>query len=229
MPAVGPTDELDPCREVAPLVGAAELERDAVVAVEVEEVHRLHEDVGELGVADTRFEPALDHVAGEHPVDREVLADVAQEVDHRHGRGPVVVVDHRRGVVALEGQERLDLAAYAVHPVPDGVEAVERPFARVPRVADHPGGAADQGVRGVPGVLEPLRGQHLNQVAHVQAGRGGVEPDVEPHASLAQRLSQRVAVGGVGDQAAPLQLVEDVGARHVGPFGWVFRGGRPLA
>ena len=60
----------------------------------------------------------LHDVAGQHPVDREVLADVAQEVDRRQRRGPVVVVDHRRGVVALEGQERLDLAAHPLAPTP---------------------------------------------------------------------------------------------------------------
>ena len=87
----------------------AELQRDAVVAVEVEEVQRLEQHVAELRVADPRFEPALHDVARQHPVDREVLADVAQEVDRRQARGPVVVVDHRRGVVALEGQERLNL------------------------------------------------------------------------------------------------------------------------
>ena len=57
--AVGAPDQLDPAGEVAPLVGAAELQRDAVLAVEVEEVHRLQQHVAELGVADARLEPAL--------------------------------------------------------------------------------------------------------------------------------------------------------------------------
>ena len=209
MPAVGAPDQLDAAGEVAPLVGAAELQRDAVVAVEVEEVHRLEQHVAELGVADPRLEAALHDVARQHPVDREVLADVAQEVDRRQARGPVVVVDHRRGVVALEGQERLDLAAYPLHPVLDGVERVEGALPRVPRVADHAGRAADQGVRRVAGVLEPLRGQHLDQVAHVQARRGRVEADVEPHAPAGQGLAQGVEVRRVGDQAAPLEVVEE--------------------
>ena len=90
----------------------------AVVAVEVEEVHRLQEHVAELGVADARLEPGAHDVARQHPVDREVLADVAQEVDRRQARGPVVVVDHRRRVGALEGEERLDLARAPAPPSP---------------------------------------------------------------------------------------------------------------
>ena len=83
--AVGAADQLDAAGDVAPLVAAAELQRHAVVAVEVEEVHRLQQHVAELGVADPGLEPAAHDVAGQHPVHREVLADVAQEVDRRTG------------------------------------------------------------------------------------------------------------------------------------------------
>ena len=61
------------------------------------------------------------------------------------------------------------------------------------------------------GVLEPLGGEDLDQVAHVQAGRGRVEAHVEADAALGQRLAQGVEVGRVGDEAAPLEVVEDVG------------------
>ena len=188
---------------------AAVLERHAVVAEQVEEVHRLEQDVAELGVADAVLEPAAHHVAGEHPVDREVLADVTEEVDGRERRGPVVVVDHRRGVGPVEGQERLDLAAHPLGPVLDRVERVEGPLPRLLRVADHAGGAADQEVRRVAGVLEAARGGQLHEVAHVQAGRRRVEPHVELDAPLAERRAERVAVGRVGDQPAPLEVVEE--------------------
>ena len=52
--AVGAPDQLDAAGDVAPLVAAAELQGDAVVAVEVEEVHRLQQHVAELGVGDAR-------------------------------------------------------------------------------------------------------------------------------------------------------------------------------
>ena len=83
---------------------------------------------------------ADDRVLGEHLVDPEVLADVAQEVDGRHRRGPVQVVDHDRGVVALEGQERLDLRPDAAPPRrrPSPWSLSVRSDGR-PRVADQPG------------------------------------------------------------------------------------------
>ena len=159
------------------------------------------------------------HVAGEHPVDREVLADVAEEVDRRERRGPVVVVDHRRRVVALEAEERLDLRTDPLGPVLHRVERVERPLPGLLGVADHAGGAADQRVRRVAGVLEPAGGHQLDQVAHVEARRGRVEADIEPDAALGQRGAQRVAIRGVGEQAAPLQVVEEGRVDgHGGPF-----------
>ena len=70
------------------------------------------------------------------------------------------------------------------------------------------------------GVLEPPRGDHLHQVAHVQARRGRVEAHIEPHAPLGQGLAQRVEVRRVGDQAAPLEVVEKGG---VDGHAWAFR------
>ena len=183
-----------------------------MLAVEREEVHRLQQDVGELGVGDAAgLEPALHRLARQHPVDREVLADVTQEVDGRQALGPVEVVDHRRGVVAVEGQERLDLPAYATDPLRDRPRVVEGALPRVPRVADHAGRPAHERVRRVAGVLQPLRGEDLHQVAQVQARRGRVEADVEPHAPRRERLAQGVEVRRVRDQAAPLEVVEEGG------------------
>ena len=169
-------------------------------------------------------------VAAEHPVDREVLADVAQEVDGRQAGGPVVVVDHGGGVRALEAHERLDLAAYALAPVLDRVEGVERALPGVLGVADHAGGAADQEVRRVAGVLQPARGGQLEQVAHVETGGGRVEADIEPHAPGRQGLAQRGEVRRVGDQAAPLEVVQQgrVDA-HARPLVLGSVGGQPAA
>ena len=209
--AVVPADQLDATGEVAPLVAAAELEADAVVAVEVQVVHRLQQHVAELRVADAGLEPAAHHVTGEHPVDREVLADVAEEVDRGQARGPVVVVHHRGPVVALELEERLDLAMHLLDPTLDGVERVERALSRLTGVTDHAGGTADQDVRRVPGELQPLGREQLDEVAHVQARSGRVEADVEPDGVLAQGLAERIAVRRVCDETAPVQVSEQLG------------------
>jgi hypothetical protein len=73
-------DQIHAGGDVAPLIAASGLQVHAVVAVEIQVVHRLHQDVAELGVGDARFEARPDDLAGEHLVDREVLADVTQEV-----------------------------------------------------------------------------------------------------------------------------------------------------
>ena len=55
-----------------------------VRAVQVQEVGRLEGLVAELGEAHARGEARLDGVLGEHVGHREVLADVAQEVEDGH-------------------------------------------------------------------------------------------------------------------------------------------------
>ena len=201
------------------------LEGHAVVAVEVQVVHRLQQHVAELRVADARLETPFHRVTAEHPVDREVLADVAEEVDGREAGRPVVVVDHGGGVRAVELQERLDLAAYPRDPVLDRVEGVQGALAGVLGVADHPGRAADQGVRRVAGPLEPAGGEDLDQVAHVQARGRRVEADIEPDAPAAQRVAQGVTIRGEREQAAPLQVVEEVrvDSHALQPAVWVNR------
>ena len=157
--------------EVAPLVGAARLQRAAVAAEQLEVVHALQHLVAELGVRDALVgvEAARDGVLGDHGAEPEVLAHVAQQLDRGHVLGPVEVVDHARGVVALEGHVRLDLRADALHPLVDEVHGVEHAVALILGVADEAGGAAHEQQRLVAGVLEPTHGEDLHEVADVQA------------------------------------------------------------
>ncbi len=50
------------------------------------------------------------------------------------------------------------------------------------------------------------------EVAVVKARRGGVEPAIEGDGPVAEHCSQRVNIGVLGDEPAPLQFVQDV--RH---------------
>ncbi len=148
-----------------------------------------------------------------------MLADVTQELDRREARGPVVVVDHRRRVAALEGQEPLELPPDARTPRLHGVQVVHLTLAGLLGVTDHAGGTADEPVGLVAGVLEPAQGEDLQQVAHVQARGCRVEPAIELDHALGQLGAQGVEVGRVRDQAAPLELVEKVvEAGHLGSF-----------
>ena len=108
---VDAADQLHAIDDVAPLVGAAHLQHAAMAAFQLQEVHRLHQHVVELeeGHRLFAFEPVLDAVEGEHAVDREVHAVVAQELDVAELREPLVVVDHDRvGRPVAEGQELLE-------------------------------------------------------------------------------------------------------------------------
>ena len=75
--------EIDAGDDVAPLVGAAHLQDAAMAAVELDEVVGLQAHVVELEERQllVALEPHLDRIDRQHAVDREMPADVAQEVD----------------------------------------------------------------------------------------------------------------------------------------------------
>ena len=78
---------------------------------QLEEVVGLEDHVVEFeeGQRLLAVEPQLDAVEGQHPVDREMRADVAQERDVVELVEPVVIVDHDRvGRPVAEGQEALE-------------------------------------------------------------------------------------------------------------------------
>ena len=73
---------------------------------------------------------------------------------------------------------------------------LQRPLARVARVADHAGGAADQGVRRVAGLLEPARGEDLHAgcpcAGSAPSGRSRRRTGRCPSASASRRASRSV-------------------------------------
>ena len=143
-----------------------------------------------------------------------MLADIAQELDRRHGLGPLeVVLDNRTGGRAVEVDEALQLAPDPLGPFGDGVGLVEGALTDVARVADHAGGAAGEHDRAVSGALKAPQRQQRHQVSGVQAGRGGVEAGVHRRRPAPGFGSQRIEVGGLRDQPPPAQLVEDL-SRH---------------
>ena len=88
-------DEVDAGEDVAQLVGPADLQLAAEVVVQPQVVVGLQQHVAELGVGDALLGLQADPhaLAGEHLVDRGVLADVAQELEQRDRLRPVAVVD----------------------------------------------------------------------------------------------------------------------------------------
>ena len=81
------------------------------------------------------------------------------------------------------------------------------------RVADHAGGAAGEGDGVVAGELKAAEGKERHQVTDVQRIGGRVEAAIKRDRSRGQALRERVGVGAVGVQAAPLEFIEE---RHCG-------------
>ena len=134
--ASSPPDQLEPGRDVAPLVGAAHLQLDAVLAVEGAEVGGLERHVAELGEREAALEPDLDRVLGEHVRDREVLADVAQVVDQRPLPSQSSLSPSALRRAGREVQEALQLAA-SRHVADERLASRLRSMS-APTGADHP-------------------------------------------------------------------------------------------
>jgi len=213
--AVRLPDQVDARDQIAPLVVPARLQGASVAVSQLAEVVRLEEGVGELGEGDPLVagEPACHRVLREHRPQPEVLPDVSQQVDGGEFSRPVEVVHQARGILALEGQEWLDLRPQPLRPLGDDLLGIEGALPRRPRVTDHPGGAADERDRPVAGALEVAHEDQLDEVAVVQGGRGGVEAAVVGDGSGGECRAQLVDSRGLGDEPTPLQLVDQV--RHI--------------
>ena len=151
----------------------------------------------------------LNGVLGEHVAQREVLADVAQELDQAVLREPLAVVEQPCTARSVEVQEALELR-------PDGRPIrVERVVieqvalgALARRVADHPGAAADnRDRRSGTGPLQRDEHRDRHQVAHLERGRGRVEADIAADRPARQPLGEALRL--VLEEAAPLQLTQE--------------------
>lgn len=139
-------DEAGAGDDIAPLVLAAELQFAAIILVQDVEVVGLQEHVIEFEERQAGFQPLFDRLGGEHLVDVEVPADVAQEIQVFDVPQPVGVVDQAGagGVAEVEEAGELALDGAGV-----GVDLVHGEHgARIGLaggVADHGGAAADNG------------------------------------------------------------------------------------
>ena len=210
-----------PDDQVAPLVAAADLQRAAVPPVQLQEVVGLQDLVAELGVADpARFQPGPDRLPAEHLVDREVLADVAEELQRGQRLGPVQVADHQRaGRPGAEKSRNRDTSPRirSTHSATTSRELSTR-SADLPLGSPiSPVAPPTSAIGRCPASWKRRMREQQDEVADVQPGRGRVEPAVERDRAGVERLAQLVEVGGQRDQAAPGQLVDDVGHRSIVP------------
>eukprot|EP01136_Pigoraptor_vietnamica_P003491 Opistho-1_new@32805 len=214
----GPVDaarQLDPVDDVAPLIRSAHLQAAIGAARQLQEVIALEDHVVELEERQRLFavEPQLDRIEAEHPVDREMPADVAQERDVFELVEPVGIVDHHRvGRAVAKGQELLEHGLDRGDVAGDDLVGHQLArFVLEARVADLAGAAAHQDDRLVAGLLHAAQQHDLDQAADMERGRCRIKADIAGHDLLA---GQRVERGGIGDLVDISTLVEQ--AKQIG-------------
>ncbi len=213
------TGQVDTGGDVTPLVGAADLQLDAMHTVQAGEVVALQQVIGEFGEGDAdivAIQALLNRFLVNHLVNGEVLTDVAQEGQHIHAAKPVVVIGGDGAVSpTIEIQERCDLVADLLDPTLYRLFRIQLTLARLEtRVADQPCRPADQRHRLMPGQLEALQTQQGNQMAQMQAVCGRIESAIQCDRPLRQSLCQRLFVRNLGHEAPLLQLFNQVAACH---------------
>ena len=152
--------------------------------------------------------------AGDHLVDRHVLARVTEEVEEPPLRRPRVVVD-QAGLMGSrrEVEQLLELHRDALEVLRERLGVEEVAFLRHPTgVADHARGAAGEHDRIVARELEAPERDLADQVAGVERIARRVESDVDADGAVREPLGQRIAIGGVVDEAASVEVSEQVHA-----------------
>ena len=96
-------NRIDAGRNIAPLIGAANLKLDVVVREEMLKVDRLQYLVGKFRKGNARFQTACDNFLRQHRIDAEQLAVIAEEVQQINFAQPVVVI-HERNIRAFAEQ-----------------------------------------------------------------------------------------------------------------------------
>src|SRR3954452_17925739 len=204
-------NQIDAGQNVAPLVRATDLQLTALVLVQPPVVEGLQEHVGELGVRDPvlALDPGLDRLAGEHLVDRDVLADVPQEGQQRHVPGPVVVVDELPLPLGAEHPAHLLLDGGEVGAQRVLVEQVPL-FAAASGIPPLPGGAAGERDGVVARQLEAPQHQQADEVAGVEAVGRRIHAVVQRDGTLVQAPRESISIGCVVDQPAGLEVGQQV-------------------
>ncbi len=80
----------------------------------MQKVIRLQQHIAEFGIRNALiavFEAAADRLFGNHIIDAEMFAHIAQPVDITQGCNPVMIVGHQRRLGALKTQKMPELGA----------------------------------------------------------------------------------------------------------------------
>ena len=188
-------DEFRASGHVAPLVVAAELELDALVLVEIEEVVALQKLVGKLGegetVASSTVEALLYRLFCHHVVDGDVLTHFTCKVEEGEVLHPVVVVDHLGSILflRLEVEELGHLGLDTFLVVAQGFVVQEVAFLRLAAgVANHASCSAHEDDGLVATTLQVAQHHDAAEVSYVEGIGRGIGAEVGCHHLLLQEF-----------------------------------------
>ena len=116
----------------------------------------------------------------DHIVDRKVLADVTQKVEHIDLRHPIKVIDHQRRIVPCKVDKLADLLPDLGDPVRHHLRGVQLPLGGLEtRITDQASGASYQRNGSMPGGLKATQHQKRHQRADMEAVSGGIKATIE--------------------------------------------------
>ena len=211
--ALDAAHQVDAAHDIAPLVRAAHLDLDIVGAVQVHEVIALQELVGKLGEGDALI-AVLDAVAhrilGQHGVDREVLAHIAQETDHIHLPPPVGVVDVDGLRPVGQREQAFELLALALDIGLDHVFGLKIALGVLAgRVANEARRAAQEHHNLTAALAVAVHAQKRHQIARMQARR----------ARIKAHIHRRPMLSDIGVSQLRGLLVEKAAGFHISEEG----------
>ena len=209
--AFGLSEEFYAVCDVAPLVSAADLQLYIVIVIEHLEVDGLEDLVREFRERNARIQSGCDDILGQHRVDIEKLAVIAEEVQKGNLGQPVIVVDHAETVFA---EEILHLFFQAFCIMLDLFHRLEHTLGfSARRITNRSRAAADQDDRMMTSELETLHNHERNQMTDVHAVTGWIDAAIEGNRLLPYELVQALFIRLLVDSAAPLQFINNI---HVG-------------
>lgn len=220
------TYQLDASSDVPPLIGTTHLHLDVFVLAQMSKIVRLQQHVRELGVRDAvlALHTGSHRFLGHHLIDREVLADVTQEVEGTHRRSPVRIVDESRSMGSVEVEDFLQLLLHLSDVVSQRLAIEQVAFLTSPAwIAHHSGGSTGEYHRAMSGQLEPAQHHLTEKVARVERIGRRIETDVHPDRSGRQPFAKSRSVSRIVDETACIEIGEQGGFRHRCPFSQAHR------
>ena len=157
------TGQVDATGDIAPLIRAADLQPATVSVIQLGKIEGLQNHVAEFCKADAcafAVEPLPNGFFADHIVDRKVLADVAQKVEHIDVCHPIEVIDHQRRIVPCKVDKLADLLADPGDPIRHHLRGVQLPLGGLEtRITDQASGTPHQRDGSMPGGLKATQHQ----------------------------------------------------------------------